>query len=59
MIRIKTIVGEEKVLTIHYGDKWFTLSPDKQGGTADNLLQAGTNHLEACKKLLQKSRRDP
>ena len=54
MIRIKTVIGDKKVYTLHYGDKWFTISPG-QSMTAPSLLEAGQNHLKLAIQLRDKA----
>ena len=54
MIRIRTIVGDRRVFTLHHAGKWITLISGQEAKTADNLLQGGINHLEAAVSLLKK-----
>jgi hypothetical protein len=58
MIRIRTTIGDKRVYTLFHAGKWVTLITGQQAKDADSILQAGINHLEASKNLLQKSRRD-
>lgn len=49
MLRIKTLIEKNKILTIFFNGKWHTISAlndkSKYGAEADNLFDAGQNHL--------------
>lgn len=55
MLRIKTRIGEGKVYTLFFNGKWITMLsyPGKQTNStdADNLREAGENHLAYCLDL--------
>jgi hypothetical protein len=58
MIRIRTKVGEGKVLTLYFGNEWVSIMSGigkSQSTQAKTLLEAGMNHLAFCQKLKELS----
>jgi hypothetical protein len=55
MIRIRTTIGEKRIITLMHNGKWYTLGADVDYPPAMSLLQAGENHLNACLALSKKS----
>ena len=56
MIRIKSQLGDNRVLTLWFMAKWVTLATinGKTVSTdAGNLYDAGQNHLAYCRRLVQ------
>lgn len=57
MLRIKTLVGEGRVFTLYFMDKWVTImsfpnsSRRSKSTDASTLVEAGENHLAYCKIL--------
>lgn len=55
MLRIKTKIGTGKVYTLLHGRLWVTIMTKPDGKTnstdADNLREAGENHLAYCLDL--------
>lgn len=55
MIRIRTQIGDKRVSTLFHNGKWHTLVTGGGGAEADNLLEAGRNHLQAALQLRNKT----
>lgn len=59
MLRIKTIIGENRIYTLLLQGKWITLISINGRSTssvdASNLYDAGNNHLSACMQIKQLS----
>lgn len=55
MLRIKTVIGSGKVYTLMHNGRWVTILTHPNGKTnstdADNLREAGENHLAYCQDL--------
>lgn len=55
MLRIKTVIGDGKVYTLYHNGEWVTIMTQPGGKTnstdADNLREAGENHLAYCLDL--------
>lgn len=55
MIRIKTMIGKLRVYTIPFNGKWFTIYNGwGDSKSADNLFEAGQNHLQAVAHMKSK-----
>ena len=54
MIRIRTKVGDRRVVTLFHNGEWVTLF-GSESLSASTLLDAGQNHLHAAAALLAKN----